>query len=89
MERVKYINLIVFAWQVEHIIREDYIVEAMELVELYCDLLLARFGLIKTMKTVDEGLQEAIASIIWVAPRMSTDIAELKVVSTDWRQEKR
>ena len=36
--------------QVEHIIREDYIVEAMEVVELYCDLLLARFGLIESMK---------------------------------------
>ena len=38
--------------QVEHIIREDYIVEAMEVVELYCDLLLARFGLIESMKYV-------------------------------------
>lgn len=28
--------------RVEHIIREDYLVEAMEIVEMYCDLLLAR-----------------------------------------------
>jgi vacuolar protein sorting-associated protein IST1 len=35
---------------VEHIIREDYLVEAMEILELYCDLLLARFGLIQSMK---------------------------------------
>ena len=27
----------------EHIIREDYLVEAMELLEMLCDLLLARF----------------------------------------------
>lgn len=53
----------------------------MELVELYCDLLLARFGLIETMKHVDEGLQEAITSIIWVTPRMATDAQELKTVS--------
>ncbi|XP_072169513.1 IST1 homolog [Diadema setosum] len=66
--------------RVEHIIREDYLVEAMELIELYCDLLLARFGLISSTKTVDEGLKEGIASIIWVAPRMWTDIAELKVI---------
>ena len=26
--------------RVEHIIREDYLVEAMEIVEMYCDLLL-------------------------------------------------
>jgi hypothetical protein len=36
--------------RVEHIIREDYIVEAMEIVEMYCDLLLARFGLLQQMK---------------------------------------
>lgn len=36
--------------RVEHIIREDYMVEAMEVVEMYCDLLLARFGLIEQMK---------------------------------------
>lgn len=36
--------------RVEHIIREDYLVEAMEILELYCDLLLTRFGLIQSMK---------------------------------------
>lgn len=36
--------------RVEHIIREDYLVEAMELTEMYADLLLARFGIIQTMK---------------------------------------
>ena len=36
--------------RVEHIIREDYMVEAMEVVEMYCDLLLARFGLVQQMK---------------------------------------
>ena len=37
-------------FKVEHIIREDYLVEAMEMLELYCDLLLARFGLIETQQ---------------------------------------
>lgn len=36
--------------RVEHIIREDYMVEAMELVEMYCDLLLSRFGLLQEIK---------------------------------------
>lgn len=36
--------------RVEHIIREDYMIEAMEMLEMYCDLLLARFGLIEQMK---------------------------------------
>ena len=36
--------------RVESIVREDYLVEAMEIVEMYCDLLLARMGLIQSMK---------------------------------------
>ncbi|XP_037090489.1 IST1 homolog [Pollicipes pollicipes] len=68
--------------RVEHIIREDYLVEAMEIVECYCDLLLARMGLIQQMKTLDEGLAEPIASILWVTPRLQADIAELQVIAS-------
>ena len=60
--------------RVEHIIREDYMVEAMEVLEMYCDLLLARFGLIQQMKTLDDGLAEAISSLIWVSPRLQVNI---------------
>ncbi|GFY67506.1 IST1 homolog [Trichonephila inaurata madagascariensis] len=67
--------------RVEHIIREDYLIEAMELVEMYCDLLLARFGLVQQMKTLDEGLSEAVSSLIWAAPRLQTDVAELKIIA--------
>ncbi|XP_029649103.1 IST1 homolog [Octopus sinensis] len=67
--------------RVEHIIREDYLVEAMELLEMYCDLLLARFGLIQTQKELDSGLEEAIASLIWVTPRLQSDIQEFKQIS--------
>ncbi len=42
-------DLVLFG-QVEHIIREDYMVEAMEIIEMFCDLLLARFGIIDKMK---------------------------------------
>ncbi|XP_057320167.1 IST1 homolog [Microplitis mediator] len=67
--------------RVEHIIREDYMVEAMELMEMYCDLLLARFGLIQQMKNLDDGLAEAISTILWAAPRMQTDVQEMKVIA--------
>lgn len=67
--------------RVEHIIREDYLVEAMELIEMYCDLLLARFGLIESMKYCEEGLVESVSTIIWASPRLSTDCQELKGVS--------
>lgn len=67
--------------RVEHIIREDYLVEAMEIVEMYCDLILARFGLVTQMKELDEGIEEAVSSIIWVAPRLQADVSELKICS--------
>ncbi|EPB72431.1 hypothetical protein ANCCEY_08464 [Ancylostoma ceylanicum] len=67
--------------RVEHIIREDYLVEAFEILEMYCDLLLARFGLIEQMKTLDDGIAEAVISIMWAAPRLATDIAEFKTIS--------
>ncbi|XP_016338082.1 IST1 homolog isoform X2 [Sinocyclocheilus anshuiensis] len=67
--------------RVEHIIREDYLVEAMEILELYCDLLLTRFGLIQSMKELDPGLQEAVSTLIWAAPRLQSEVAELKIVS--------
>ncbi|XP_042293451.1 IST1 homolog isoform X2 [Sceloporus undulatus] len=67
--------------RVEHIIREDYLVEAMEILELYCDLLLARFGLIHSMKELDSGLAEAISTLIWAAPRLQSEVAELKIVA--------
>ncbi|XP_020907094.1 IST1 homolog isoform X2 [Exaiptasia diaphana] len=67
--------------RVEHIIREDFLVEALELLELYCDLLLARFGLIETMSYCDEGMIEAVTTIIWAAPRLQTDIQEFKIIS--------
>jgi len=66
--------------RVECIIREDYLVEAMELVEMFCDLLIARFGLIQQEKVMDEGLAEAVSSLIWVAPRLQSDCQELKVI---------
>lgn len=65
--------------RVEHIIREDYLVEAMEIVEMYCDLILARFGLVTQMKEIDEGIEEAVSSIVWVAPRLQADVQELKI----------
>lgn len=42
--------------------------------------MLARFGLITQLKDLDEGISEAVCSIIWIAPRLA-DVAELKVIS--------
>lgn len=60
--------------RVENIIREDINVELLEILELYCELLLARIGLLDT-KECDPGLEEAVFTIIYSAPR--TEIKEL------------
>ncbi|KAL1131934.1 hypothetical protein AAG570_011545 [Ranatra chinensis] len=67
--------------RVEHIIREDYMVEAMEILEMYCDLLLSRFGMLQEMKNLDSSLAEAVSSLLWVAPRLGSEVGELKVIS--------
>jgi len=33
------------------------------------------------IRELDDGLAEAIASMIWIAPRMQSDAAELKLIS--------
>ena len=47
---------------------------------MFCDILLARFGLIEKMKELDPGIDESIATIIWASPRISSDILEFKTV---------
>lgn len=67
--------------RVEQIIREDYLVEAMDLVESYCDFLLSRFGQLQSSEMVDEGLATAVSSLIWVTPFLEADVSELKVIA--------
>ncbi|CAB4493844.1 unnamed protein product [Rhizophagus irregularis] len=61
--------------RVEGIIREDYFIEALEILELYCDLLMARFGLIEQIKHCDPTISEAVNTLIYAAPR--SEIKEL------------
>lgn len=63
--------------RVENIIRSDITTELHEMLELYCELLLARAGLMEG-SVCDPGLEEAIKSIIYAAPK--TEIKELATV---------
>lgn len=83
--------------RVENIIRQDISVELMEILELYCELLLARIGMMDSKwayslpafllpsltnfchnRECDPGLEEAVKSLIYAAPR--SDIKELHQV---------
>lgn len=51
--------------------------ELLEILELYCELLLARVGLLES-PTCDPGLEEAIVSLIHAAPRL--EVKEMAMV---------
>jgi len=72
--------------RVENIIRSDITTELHEILELYCELLIARAQLLDTISPaagksgvldgpLDSGLEEAVRSLIYAAPR--TEIKEL------------
>ncbi|KAI3742099.1 hypothetical protein L1987_59779 [Smallanthus sonchifolius] len=62
--------------RVEHVIREEKMVAAYELIEIYCELIVARLPIIDSQKTCPVDLKEAVTSAIFAAPRCS-DISEL------------
>ncbi|KAB1221068.1 hypothetical protein CJ030_MR3G018947 [Morella rubra] len=62
--------------RVEHVIREQNILAAYEIIELFCEFVLARVPIIESQRECPSELQEAIASIIFAAPRCS-DLPEL------------
>ena len=71
--------------RVETIIREENTVEAMELLEMFCDLLVARMGLMKAQPTLDHSLEEAVTSLIWSTPRLDAEVQELKIIAEQLR----
>ncbi|WOH11226.1 hypothetical protein DCAR_0830706 [Daucus carota subsp. sativus] len=62
--------------RVEHFIREEKMVAAYDLIELYCELIAARLPIIESQKNCPIDLKEAIASVIFAAPRCA-DVPEL------------
>ncbi|KAK7280472.1 hypothetical protein RJT34_25536 [Clitoria ternatea] len=70
--------------RVEHIIREQNIWAAYEILELFCEFVLARVPIIESQKECPSELREAIASIIFAAPRCSDvpDLLQIKNLFT-------
>ncbi|XP_076922494.1 uncharacterized protein LOC143584294 [Bidens hawaiensis] len=62
--------------RVEHVIREEKMVAAYDLIDIYCELIVARLPIIESQKTCPIDLKEAVTSVIFAAPRCS-DIPEL------------
>ncbi|TDH66330.1 hypothetical protein CCR75_006811 [Bremia lactucae] len=64
--------------RVEGIIRDDFTIEAYEILELLCELLAERANLIKTEPDCPYEMREAVCTIIWAASR--TEIPEFAEV---------
>ncbi|KAG6510976.1 IST1 homolog isoform X2 [Zingiber officinale] len=62
--------------RVEYIIREQNILAAYEIIELFCEFVLARVPILEAQRDCPIELQEAVATIIFASPRCS-DLPEL------------
>ncbi|KAI3850689.1 hypothetical protein MKW98_030749 [Papaver atlanticum] len=62
--------------RVEHVVREEKTMSAYDLIEIYCELVVARLPIIESQKTCPVDLKEAVTSIVFAAPRCA-DIPEL------------
>ncbi|XP_062099347.1 uncharacterized protein LOC133805241 [Humulus lupulus] len=62
--------------RVEHIIREENMMAAQEILELFCELISVRLPIIESQRECPLDLKEAISSVIFAAPRCA-DLPEL------------
>ncbi|KAL7137535.1 hypothetical protein ABFS83_10G098800 [Erythranthe nasuta] len=62
--------------RVEHVIREEKMMAAYDLLEIYCELVVARLPIIESQKNCPIDLKEAIASLVFASPRCG-DVPEL------------
>jgi vacuolar protein sorting-associated protein IST1 len=59
----------------EALIREDFIIESYEIIELLCELCAERINLISTEKECPFDMHEAVSTLIWAANK--TEVSEL------------
>jgi vacuolar protein sorting-associated protein IST1 len=61
--------------RVEHVIRDDYTMEAYEIIEIMCDLLYERARHLTKSELCPPDLVEAVSTVLWASTRV--DISEL------------
>ncbi|XP_077144674.1 IST1 homolog [Ranitomeya variabilis] len=64
----------------EKVIQQENQIEALEMVQICCDTLYKKIGLIQSMDSLDPTLSEAVSTVIWAAPHLETEVPELKKV---------
>ena len=66
--------------RVESVLREEAVLAAYEVLEIFCELLAVRMPLIEQQKECPVDLREAVATVLYAAPRL-TELVELKKVA--------
>eukprot|EP01012_Entosiphon_sulcatum_P019219 TRINITY_DN2405_c0_g1_i1.p1 TRINITY_DN2405_c0_g1~~TRINITY_DN2405_c0_g1_i1.p1 ORF type:complete len:275 (-),score=43.00 TRINITY_DN2405_c0_g1_i1:59-802(-) len=56
--------------KVEVVIRDAYVIEAYEIIALFCDLVCTRIQLLVESRSCPLDMKEAVSSLIWCAPRV-------------------
>ncbi|KAH0654397.1 hypothetical protein KY289_032075 [Solanum tuberosum] len=62
--------------RVEHVVREEKMMAAYDLIKIYCELIVARLPIIESQKNCPIDLKEAITSVVFASPRCG-DVPEL------------
>ena len=63
--------------KVEGVIRDDYLLEAIDIIELLCEMVASRLQLLSEVKTCPHDLMEAVTTLIYAAPRLEDANKEL------------
>ncbi|CAN1340742.1 IST1-like protein [Linum perenne] len=69
--------------RVEHVVNEEKTMAAYELIEIYCELIVARLNMIESQKICPVDLKEAISSVMFATPRCA-DLPELMDVKKNF-----
>nr|GME04973.1 dentin sialophosphoprotein-like [Ipomoea batatas] len=62
--------------RVEHVVREEKMIAAYDLIEIYCELIVAHLPIVESQKNCPFDLKEAITSVVFASPRCG-DVPEL------------
>ena len=65
---------------VEQIIREDYTLEAYDLLKQYTEMLLARFNVVVTEEELKPEIADAVCALVYSGWLMGSEISELKAL---------
>ncbi|XP_057768319.1 uncharacterized protein LOC130988476 isoform X1 [Salvia miltiorrhiza] len=71
--------------RVEHVIREEKMLAAFDLIGIYCELIVARLPIIESQKICPIDVKEAIASVVYASPRCG-DVPELVEVKKQFTE---